>query len=466
MPYPPQGAGVGDMAKAVYDPDADGKIAFSIIGIETVADAATSMEAEDASSAAARCLALDLEYITLILAHANLTAAKAASIFDNVNLPVYRAATILEHTNLTAVRAGAIFDEANLTLARAYDILTHTNLSADKTQSIIYAMTLAAELMDILFYDAGDLTVSSGTEITEVNRYGNLTVNEGIILTVTGQPGALIVKTLNNNGTILKSITGGAGGHATQVGDGGDGGGGLVIFADTLNNEGIVSADAEPGEDGSTVSLESANKHGSPGTHYMVATDVPGTGGDGGYKDEDDAGVGDINGAGGGGGWRDGGDGGGYTPIARGTYSALAIDIKKAIIDWVIENVLSKSPSSPKSIPDCKGSGGGGGAGWDEKSSCGGGGGGGGNIMALCLTLNNTGTVRANAGNGGTKGTEGSEDDHDNAGGGGGGGVVYLLYVSLTSAGTIQASLGAKGSQSDNYAATNGTAGVAKAEAV
>jgi hypothetical protein len=140
----------------------------------------------------------------------------------------------------------------------------------------------------------------------------------------------------------------------------------------------------------------------------------------------------------------------------------LVGEICKAVVDWFIVNVLGKSPTTTKSLPNAYGSGGGGGAAYDGFTASGGGGGGGGEVLALCVSLNNTGTIRANGGNGGNGGTEGSQDC---CGGGGGGGIVYVLYETLVSAGTLSADGGVHGATAD-YHGTNGTAGTAKAQAV
>jgi len=354
----------------------------------------------------------------------------------------------------------------------AYSILTHANLSADKTQAILYSLPFNSKLIDILTYGAGDLTISSDTSISGVNRYGGLSIASGVTLTVTGQPGALITKEIINNGNIVKSPTGGAGGAAgaAGAGAGGQGGGGLVIFADGLVNPGVISADGEAGENGSTVAASGDGSDGGAGVFYRVGMDEPGLGGTGAYFSSDESEVPGIKGDGGrnggGGGQRlyRAGDGDGSTYTSFSTHRDLVDEIRKATIDWVIVNVFEKSPTSTVSIPNAYGSGGGGGAAYDGGGACGGGGGGGGEILALCLSLNNTGTIRANGGDGGDGGTE---DTDDNEGGGGGGGVIYILYKILVSAGTIQANGGAAGTgDSRDTAATAGSAGLARIQAV
>jgi len=378
-------------------------------------------------------------------------------------------ASILNSANITPSKVVQVLASPCLDGARVDSILSHENLGADRLQQILYEAAFNSELVEALTKGAGDLTVSSDTSISGVNRYSTLTVESGVTLTVNGQPGALIVKTLNNNGTIAKSPTGGSPGTAGEGGGrGGQGGGGIVIFASSLNSSGVIHADGEDGQPGSTTTTGRWGSKGGAGAFFRVGTDAPGTGGDGAYDSTipESKGAGGVNG-GGGGGFSDtryGGDGDGSTLTDFSSYSDLADEIRKAVIDWVIVNIFGKSPTSTVSIPNVYGSGGGGGAVASGTGCCGGGGGGGGEILALCVELDNTGTIRANGGVGGDGGTEGAKD---NEGGGGGGGIVYVLYKTLVSTGTLQADGGAAGTgDSNDTAAVAGAAGMAKAEAV
>jgi len=443
---------------------------------------------------------LAVEKIASICDHANLTADKAASIFNSTNLDISKAASIFDNTNLTVIKAASIINSANLTVARVTSIFSNVNLSnsraksiaselatntvytnydnieavfkgtsllADDAQEILYSMAFESRLVDILTGTAGDLTVSSSTSISGVNRYGTLIVQSGITLTINGQPGGIICKTLSNSGTIAKSATGGAGGAPGRAGAGagGDGGGGLITFADSLANGGVISADGANGGDGSTVTATGTPGDGGAGAFYRVGSDAAGSGGYGGAASTGNRGPGGVNGGGGGGGHLDGGEGGagdGSSYTTFNTYADLAEEVRKAAIDWVIVNVFGRSPSSTEAFPNAYGSGGGAGLGHDTYGADGGGGGGGGEIISLCLSLNNTGTMRANGGNGGNGGTEGS---YDSCGGGGGGGIVYALYKTLVSAGTLSAAGGVHGPTAD-YHGTDGTAGTATAQAV
>jgi hypothetical protein len=405
-------------------------------------------------------------FINDVLCFSSEWIAKLATDFESFFSTPF-VASVLNSAAITTSNAVSIFDNANLSAARAYSILAHANLLADKTQSILYNMTFVTKLVDILTYGAGDLTVSANTSISGVNRYGTLTVNSGVTLTITGQPSALIVKTLNNSGTIAKSATGGAGGTAgvSGAGPGGAGGGGLVIFADSFGNSGVISADGAAGAAGATVAASAAGGAGGSGVFFTVGADAAGSGGNGGNYSGTSYNPGGVNGAGGGGvgssTYKGGaGDGSSYTGFAD--YASLATRIRQSVIDWVIVNVFVKSPTSTQAIPNAYGSGGGGGGALDTSCAGGGGGGGGGEVLALCVSLNNTGTVRANAGNGGNGGTEGS---YDACGGGGGGGIVYALYKTLVASGTLSAAYGTHGATAD-YHGTNGTAGTATAQAV
>jgi len=446
---------------------------------------------------------LSVEKIASICEHANLEADKAASIFESANLAVSKVASIFDHTNLSVTKAASILNSANLTATRVEAIFSDPNLSntraksiaselatntaytnyanieavfkgtrllADDVQDILYGIEFGTRLVDLLTGTAGDLTVSSNTSITGVNRYGTLKVNSGVTLTVDGQPGVLIVKTLENGGSITKSLTGGAGGEPSPAGAGagrgGNGGGGLLIFTGSLYNSGVIEANGEDGESGSTVAERVYDNNGEGGYFLRVGTDSPGKGGDAGWYSADVfyiAGHGRINGGGGGDGETSGagGDGGDATLETFDSYADLAEHLRRAVIDWFIVNVLGKSPTTTIELPNIRGSGGGSGSGNDGLWASGGGGGGGGEIIGLCVELNNTGTIRCNGGNGGNGGAEGS---YDGQGGGGGGGIVYVFYKTLISSGTLQANGGVAGTGDET--AYDGEAGVATAVAI
>jgi len=287
-----------------------------------------------------------------------------ASVFNSSKLSPAKAALIFNSSYLSISKIVSILNNPNLSVAKAYSILSNANLSADRTQSILYNMPFNSRLVDILTYGAGDLTVSSNTSISGVNRYRTLTVGSGVTLTITGQPGCLIVKTLNNSGTIAKSATGGAGGTPGEagVGAGGAGGGGLIILADSFVNSGVISADVGNGRNGIDAVAYAKGGTGGSGVFFVVGTDVAGRGGDGGNCSGTSYNPGNVNGGGGGGFGATyvGGSGGGSSYISFSNYTSLATRILQSIIDWFIVNVLGKTPSSTQAIPNVYGSGGGG----------------------------------------------------------------------------------------------------------
>ena len=139
---------------------------------------------------------------------------------------------------------------------------------------------------------------------------------------------------------------------------------------------------------------------------------------------------------------------------------SLLKELLKAVCDWWLVNVVGKTPTTTKSIPDLKGSGGGGGAAQDTDAACGGGGGGGGEIIIYGTSIT-AGTVNANGGAGGAGGTEGARDA---GGGGGGGGIIYVFYKSLSGTFTFSVAGGAGGT--GDYAGAAGKAGSAVSFAV
>jgi hypothetical protein len=440
------------------------------VGLLTVDDVAKYVDANvnalPASAVALYCNnVFSVSFSASLLGNANMSASRAAQILNDDNISFSKVVQILNDNNMSASKAAQILSDNNISFSKVVQILSDSNMPADKTQSILYSMTFSTRLVDIITYDAGDLTVLSDMSINGVNRYRTLTVNSNVTLTITGQPGVLIVNTLNNEGTIAKSATGGAGGApgASGAGHGGDGGGGLVIFAASFQNSGIISADGANGQPGTSVSASGIGVGGESGIFIRVETDGAGTGGYGGNYYRVDYNPGGVNGGGGGGtASYPGGAGDGSSYITFNDYASMAEEIKYSVIDWFIVNVIGKTPTTTKSIINVYGSGGGGGGASDRYNAGGGGGGGGGEILVLCVSLNNTGTICANGGNGGDGGDEGVDDA---CGGGGGGGIIYVLYNNLINIGTLSVAGGVHGATADFHGA-NGTAGTAKAVAV
>jgi hypothetical protein len=374
-----------------------------------------------------------------------LAVSKAASIFDNSNLTASKAASIFDNSNLTASKAASIFDNSNLSVSKAASILTNANLSANKAQSILYAMSNYAKQIDIITYGASDETISSNSSYSSTVRRNNLTINSGVTLSLSAQPNVIIANTLTNNGTMDKTLTGGAGGArgGGYGGLGGTGGGGVIIIVKNFVNSGTIQANGGVGGNASGGTTSGSGGAGGAGSINRIGTNALGSGGSGGA----------YNGAGGGPNGSPGttygyggGSGGSVNYTTFNTAGDLYHTLRKAAIDWWLQNVASKIPSTITSFPNIYGSGGGGGGNYYNPSigsfyAGGGGGGSGGQIIVLANSLNNIETIKANGGNGG------NGYDRGGGGGGGGGGIVYALYrTTLQSAGTLQAAGGSGGS--------------------
>jgi len=362
-------------------------------------------------------------------------------------------------------RAVSVLGSTNISATTAHNILASAYLTADYVQTILYRMIelgYISKVIEILTATAADGSITADTTITGTNRYKNLIIDTGITLIVDGQPGVIIAETITNNGTILKTATGGPGGTTpTAPGAGGTGGGGLIIIAKSYAG-GVVSADGEAGEAGKTTAAASGiGGAGGDGSMVVVGTDSPGNGGNGGSALAGNGGDGGTPGGGGGGGSNSssgaGGNGGNITLTTKSSYSEVFEEILKAVIDWYIVNVLGKSPTSTMSLYNCYGAGGGGGGENNNYADCGGGGGSGGHIL-MCVVSINGGIFTAVGGAGGNGGIEGN---FDAGAGGGGGGIVYILYKTLVASPTIDVSGGARGTGDYNGAAGTAGTGVA-----
>jgi len=417
------------------DPDADAQAA--IINEMSAADGASALEA--------------------------MTASEAAAVVNSDNLETANAAAIFNHSNLSISKASDILDNSNLWASKASSVVAHANFGADRSQTVMRGMSSLARVVDIITSGAPDTTYSSNDTITDINRFGTLTIESGVTLNVDSQPGVIIASSLINNGTVHKTYTGTSGGAtASSTGDGGDGGGGLVILSKSLDNNSIIEANGEKGENGSsTGSNGSGSNADGDSTIIRIGSDTVGDGGDGGKKFESNLGSVGYFGAGGGGygATYKGGNGGGISYVTYNTAADLYDEQRKATIDWWLVSVVGKSLTVTESFVDAQGAGGGGGADYNRRSDCGGGGAGGGSIVLLTDVFdNNGGTIQANGGNGGIRG---NEQAYDAGGGGGGGGILYGLYrTTLTSEGTISVS-GGTGASSDENCETNGIAGTA-----
>jgi len=372
---------------------------------------------------------------------------------------------ILNSSKLSADRIADIINSAGYDiLNRIKTVLTDASLSADKIQAILYSMVdkgYYQRLIELFTFDASSQNITANTTwTTGVNRLYQLTISSGVTLILNALPNVIIADTIINNGVITSGIqnNGGAGG-----GGGGKGGGGtqgIIILAKTITI-GTINANGESGANGGVGTASASGSDGGGGVLWLISGYNAGNGGDG-------APIGINTSGGGGGGGQSGGAKGnlaGSGGFASVTSFADAIsllkEILKAVSDWYIVNILSKKPTSTKSIPNLYGSGGGGGA--TNLAICansgGGGGGGGGEIIIFGITVN-AGAVNAKGGNGGA----GGDTTCTGGGGGGGGGVIYVFYKTLNGTFTFNVDGGAGGSGA--FAGGSGTKGSAVSFAV
>lgn len=341
---------------------------------------------------------------------------------------------------MTAAKAAEILNQADMLAPKAYGILA--NLNGDQAQAILHNTALSLQkLIEIITWNRDDLKIDINKTLSGVILRRKIQVDSGITLTVGGQPGVLIASNIVCSGTITKSYSGASGGSSSRPGgDGGRGGGGLIIVCKSLNNDGTIKADGENGK-GTTSGSSSGNGNaGGAGRYYVIGTDSAGKGGNGAEKsDPDGGGAGQVSGGGGGDDQISsykGGAGGSCTVINFATANDLAMELRKAVVDWWLEQILGKTLSSSTEMPNVYGSGGG--EGGAHSYHGGGGGGGGGQIIVLCWSFENNGTIRARGGYGGKE--QGSAvTGYGGGGGGGGGGIVYVFYHDLISSGTLSA---------------------------
>ncbi|UBF19231.1 putative adhesin [Halorubrum phage HRTV-17] len=122
----------------------------------------------------------------------------------------------------------------------------------------------------------GDETISSNTtKNTPVLEYQNLTVQEGVTLTLPSRCRLMVNGTLTVNGTIKVSPD--IAGNGTGGPVGGKSGGNLELMAKTIEGAGTVQADGTDGQDGNNVSNQ--NNGGSGAAYSIPATGASGSGG-------------------------------------------------------------------------------------------------------------------------------------------------------------------------------------------
>ncbi|MCK4473727.1 DUF4200 domain-containing protein [Candidatus Parcubacteria bacterium] len=371
------------------------------------------------------------------------TAGHLGAMLEGAQLTAANAANVCENKYTDAQKAAA-FDNAIMTATKAASILDNTNLTADNTQSIMRTMSNYTKIIDIIVDDASDTTISSNTSVSnEVKRYGDLTINSSITLTLDAAHNrkVVIAKNVINNGTISK------------VNLANNAGGGLIIITKNWDNNNLVKADGE-----------GTDSIGAAGAIARIGTDAVGTGGDGGNSYGPSGAAGNPNGGGGGGG-AFGSDPtpGGSVSYTDYTAASLYQTFRNATIDWWLANVGTvKNPISPQSFPNIYGASGGD-RGYHNADFYGGyGGSGGGEIIVLSDVFDNTGgTLRANGSNGGD-GHTANCSYYAGGGGGGGSGLIYGLYRStLTAAGILTASGGSGGNGNCCHVGGVGVAGTA-----
>jgi len=313
-----------------------------------------------------------------------------------------------------------------------YSIMSQ--LSADKAQSILYkwveSLTKLDRLIDLITFNASDVTLSSNVTYSGVNRFLNLNLN-GYVYTADGQPHVIIANSISipSASRIDKTASGGAGGAGYGgAGSGGTGGGGLYIIARSIDLRGSINANGANGGNGGTYTAQGPGSPGGSGVLPNIERlGIANGGGGGGPGDPTTVGAcgggGGPNGPGGVG-YEPGGNGGSVTTVSY-TVEGLISNILKAAVDWWLVNVLGKTPTSTTSFPNLYNAGGGGGGAMDvvSKSTGGGGGGGGGVIIVIALLIKFYGTINAKGGSGG-----GGSGNYGYSGGAGGGGYVLLAY--------------------------------------
>ena len=335
------------------------------------------------------------------------------------------------------------------------NVFTSSLFTADKTQAIMYKLAehgMYDVLLDAITYDAPSASITTSTTLTTgVSVYRDLSISSGVTLTLGQAPCVLIAKKIMNYGVITTDQIKGAGGAgAYGAGSGGGGAHGIIIMADELRT-GTIRANGSNGTAATGVTGNAGGAAGGAGFFWEIGTYKAGNGGNGGAS----GGAGRYNGGGGGGASTYvGGAGGRATSLSFPDARSLLTELFKAMIDWALVNLASKTPSTTKNFPDLGGSGGGAGSSHSSSGQSGGGGGGGGGQVVLFGNVLNAGRVEARGG----AGANGYGSD-SGAGGGGGGGIVYAIYKTLNGSFVFDVAGGAAGTSA--VAGTAGSAGSA-----
>lgn len=319
----------------------------------------------------------------------------------------------------------------------ADDIARLDTVSALKVTALMALMRNAAAMNGA----DGDVTISSNTNLPRrMMSYNNLAVNAGVTL-LGNSPGVWVIGvkgTLTLNGTI--KAVGVPGGHSDyEAGDGGAGGGVLIVIANRIVGTGTLSAAGENGHSVLAAATGIDNvRSGTPGSLFGLA--VPGGGIAGGVCPSElrsglvDAGIFGFAGVD----FGSGGGGGGSSGRCSNSNT----------------NIFSGAGGA-----GIGGNGGDGADGLPAGTGTGAGGGGGGGLVILC-SLNPVPAIGllAQGGNGG----DGKSGIGQSPGGGGGGGG-YVLIVAPSSSASVNVAGGAAGtSYSGSGGETAGGAGLSR----
>jgi len=352
-------------------------------------------------------------------------------------------ASVFNHSNLHVAKAASILESGNLSVSRAASILSHANITADRVQAILYQMVEdghVRRLIEILTDGASDLNVAADTTLTDgVSRFNKLSVAAGVTLSLATAPAVVIAREIDNGGVIAPTwikATGGA--SASGSGAGANGKGGAIILGADFTI-GTISGDGIAGGNGGASTAYTSGNAGSGGLLWLDAADSTPNSGKGG-----EAGPAGYE--------IPGGEGGTPTVQTFSNATDIAKEILKAACDWWVQNIISKTPTAVKTLPELGASGGGSGGARGTGETGGGGGSHGAPLIAIGDNVI-AGTFNSNGGAGGA----GYSTDGD-GGDGGDGGIVYLFYKSLTGTPTFNVAGGAGG--------TGTTAGVAGAAGV
>jgi len=269
----------------------------------------------------------------------------------------------------------------------------------------------------------------------------NLTVASGVTVTCGTQTCFFVAQSFNNYGTIVNPLgaTGAASPDPGYIGNGGTGGGGVVIIAVTAV-PGTINVAGSPGGNGSDTPGVVIGTGGVGGVFFIPSGMAVPKGGNGGGAS---AGAGGYNAGGGGASGYAAGAGGGATVNSFSSPNAMVTYMLQGLSDWWLINVLAKAPSSTTPLAFMYGSGGGTGGG---PGGGGGGGGGGGEVVVYGYDVV-SGSINAVGGTGGSGNPYG--------GGGGAGGLVFILYGATS--GSVTANVAGGAGQGGGATGANGT---------